>query len=549
MSDSENGAPTLAAGVEGGELDVDLASYPVLVVDDEPDNTEAFRLNFKRRFSLLLASSGEDALAQLEQHDDVAVLVTDQRMPGMDGITLLERVRERSPDTVRIVLTAYTDPDVILGAVNRGDVWRFLVKPWNAADMEATIKAAIERYHLVRENRRLVDELRRTNAYLREEIREGHDETAIVGGEGGLAATLDSVNKVAPTTATALLRGESGTGKELIARAIHEASPRRAKAFVKVNCAAIPEGLLESELFGHEKGSFTGAHARRIGRFELADKGTIFLDEIGDVSAAMQVKLLRILQEQEFERVGGAETKKVDVRVIAATNRDLEKMMKDGEFREDLYFRLAVFPVDIPPLRERRGDVAALVDHFVARGSKKLGQRRVPRVDPEARRRLTAYPWPGNVRELENVIERALILCGGAPITTAELRFLDRYAFAMGGDEAGEAARTASAPADGASGAGASAPASSAEAAAAAIAAAGDEPLPKVLERLERDELVRALEKAGGSKAKAARELGINRSTLYYRLKRHGLDERFVESTGSGEDASEDGGEDAGEES
>jgi transcriptional regulator with GAF, ATPase, and Fis domain len=297
-----------------------------------------------------------------------------------------------------------------------------------------------------------------------------------------------------------LLRGETGTGKEMVARAIHINSAREARPFVRVNCAALAPGVLESELFGHEKGAFTGAVARRQGRFELADGGTLFLDEVGDLPLDVQVKLLRVLQEREFERVGGVETVKVDVRLISATHRDLERLITEGKFREDLYYRLNVFPITLPPLRERPGDIALLVDHFIGKYAQSSGKA-VRGADASAIALLAAYPWPGNVRELENVIERAMILASSDVLTPADLDFGRRQAAASGA----VASPMAPSPSN-------------------LISSDGGRSLYKRLSEQERNEIVSAVEQAQGNIAHAARALGINRSTLYYRMRKHGLE-------------------------
>ncbi len=473
----------------------DYTRYRVIVVDDEPDQLQAFRLNFRRDFDLHLASSGAEALELLRERE-AAVLLTDQRMPGMSGVELLVEAKQIRPEAVRMVVTAYKDASSILDAVNKGDVYRYVVKPWNADELRITIRRAIDSYELVQENRRLIEQLKAVNAYLLDELRSEYDWADIVGAEGGLAEVIENVRKVAPTRSTVLIRGETGTGKELVARAIHYASPRAGAPLVKLNCAALPETLLESELDGHEKGAFTGAERRKPGRFELADGGTLFLDEIGDVSQAMQTKLLRVLQEREFERVGGTETVKVDVRVIAATHRNLEEMVHKGEFREDLYFRLNVFPLEIPALRQRKEDIPELARFFLKRHAKEASRLHLRDFSADALARLVSYPWPGNVRELENVVERAVIICSdGERVDAADLKFLD-----LGARPRAPEVRDVTE--DGAS-------------------------LPEALERIEREELVRAMEEAAGSKAAAARSLGINRSTLYYRLRKHGLAERY----------------------
>lgn len=478
--------------------DLDYKDFAILVVDDEADNREIFRLNFRREFNLRLASNGQEALDLLKK-EDIAVVVTDHRMPGMTGLELLQEVMASHPESIRIMLTAYTETELLLKGINEGQIYRYIVKPWDASDMRVTLRRAIERYHLEAENRRLVEQLRQVNAYLRAEVE--HDWSQVIGADEGLSETMDMVSKVAKTRATVLLRGESGTGKELIARAIHQASPRKNNPLIKVNCAAIPENLLESELFGVEKGAYTGATSSRKGRFELANGGTIFLDEIGDMSPALQVKLLRVLQEQEIERLGGTKTISIDARVIAATNRNLEDMIQTKTFREDLFFRLNVFPIKLPPLRHRLQDIPKLAEFFIQRYAPAAGKRLG--VTDEALERLRSYPWPGNVREFENVIERSTILASGEKITVNDLRFLDAYAFAVNREENEAKGETQT------------------------HALAADVPLPETLKELERKELIRAMETAKGSKAKAARELGINRSTLYYRLRKHGLASRY----------------------
>jgi len=305
---------------------------------------------------------------------------------------------------------------------------------------------------------------------------------------------------VAQTQATVLLRGETGTGKEMVARAIHINSARESRPFVRVNCAALAQGVLESELFGHEKGAFTGAVARRPGRFELADGGTLFLDEVGDLPLDVQVKLLRVLQEREFERVGGVDTVKVDVRLVSATHRDLEKLISEGKFREDLYYRLNVFPIVMPPLRDRPGDIALLVEHFVSKYAQSTGKR-MRGADAAAIALLSAYPWPGNVRELENVIERGMILATSDELGAGDLDFGRRHV-----PSAGVVAAPVAASASG------------------AVAVEAGRSLHKRLQEQERNEIMAAVEQAQGNIAHAARTLGINRSTLYYRMRKHGLE-------------------------
>src|SRR5690242_13346019 len=355
-------------------MTLDVKRYPILVVDDEQDNLDAFRFNFRKTFDILTATSGPEALGILAEKD-VAVVVTDQRMPKMTGVELLREVRAKTPETVGIILTAFTDVDVLVEAINLGQVYRYITKPWDAKEVRGVLQYAIERYYLTQENKRLQAQLAEYTGYLNQQLHGEFDFGNIIGESAALREVLSKVEQVAVTASTVLLRGETGTGKEPVAHAIHINSPREAKPFVRVNCAALAPGVLESELFGHEKGSFTGAMERRRGRFELADGGTLFLDEVGDLPMDVQVKLLRVLQEREFERVGGTETLRVDVRVLSATNRDLESLMQDGLFREDLYYRLNVFPVHVPPLRERVEDIETLSTHFVARFAKRCGKK------------------------------------------------------------------------------------------------------------------------------------------------------------------------------
>src|SRR3954471_24061394 len=423
-------------------MTLDVKRYPILVVDDEQDNLDAFRFNFRKTFDILTASGGAEALQILDEKE-VAVVVTDQRMPKMTGVERLREVRSRQPEAVGIILTAFTDVDVLVEAINLGQVYRYITKPWDAKEVRGVLQYAIERFHLQRENRRLAAQLAEYTGYLNQQLHGEFDFGNIIGESGPLREVLAKVEQVAPTSSTILLRGETGTGKELVAHAIHINSPREEKPFVRVNCAALAPGVLESELFGHEKGSFTGAMERRRGRFELADGGTLFLDEVGDLPMEVQIKLLRTLQERDFERVGGNETIKVDVRVVSATNRNLEKMIEDGEFREDLYYRLNVFPINLPPLRDRLDDLGALVVHFIAKFSRQMGVVPAP-ASPEALARLREYNWPGNVRELENIVERAMILARGAALGVGPLAFGRRAtSHASGGHTPGPLAAVA----------------------------------------------------------------------------------------------------------
>jgi DNA-binding NtrC family response regulator len=537
---------------------LDPQSLPILVVDDEADNLDAFRFNFKKSFRILTAQSGTEGLAIL-QKERVAVLVTDQRMPRMTGLEFLGRARAISPDAVPIILTAYTDVDVLIEAINLGHVYRYITKPWDAKEMRGVLLQALERYHLRAENTRLGEQLREYAGYLNQEWHGAFNFGQLVGNSQVLKTALSRAEQVARTHATVLLRGESGTGKELVAHAIHINSLREGKPFVRVNCAALASGVLESELFGHERGAFTGAVARKPGRFELADGGTLFLDEIGDLPMEVQVKLLRVLQERTFERVGGTETLRVDVRIISATHRNLEALVAEGKFREDLYYRLNVFPIVLPPLRERLGDVPLLCQHFLHKW-RHHSSGRVTGIEPGALEMLTQYSFPGNVRELENLIERALILAQNPEIRVSDLEFSrpqSRKAptlaapspsppvvkaaesgpmpmpmpqmgpmpmpMPMGSQPTSNAqvAPASGMPTAALSDVSAAAPGPSAQVA--APASGGGRSLADRLHDQERTEILAAIEQSEGNIAAAARQLGINRSTLYYRLRKHDL--------------------------
>ncbi|MGE0868004.1 MAG: sigma-54-dependent transcriptional regulator [Kofleriaceae bacterium] len=506
-----------------------MKRFPILVVDDEQDNLDAFRFNFRKTFDILTASGGAEALQILEDKQ-VAVVVTDQRMPKMTGVELLREVRSRQPDAVGIILTAFTDVDVLIEAINLGQVYRYITKPWDAKEVRGVLQYAIERYDLQRENRRLAAQLAEYTGYLNQQLHGEFDFGNIIGDSAALREVLSKVEQVAPTNSTVLLRGETGTGKELVAHAIHINSSREQKPFVRVNCAALAPGVLESELFGHEKGSFTGAVERRRGRFELADGGTLFLDEVGDLPMEVQIKLLRTLQERELERVGGNETIKVDVRVVSATNRNLEKMIEEGEFREDLYYRLNVFPINLPPLRDRLDDLPVLVSHFVAKFARQMGTRPSPAAT-DALAKLREYNWPGNVRELENIIERAMILAKGAPLGAQHLDFGRRAASASSGPSSGTGPIAA-----------VMMPPATASVPGGSVIDDGKSLAERLLDS-ERKEIVAAVDKSRGNIASAARTLGINRSTLYYRLRKHGLEHLLPTKIGVGGDEPAGGGE------
>jgi DNA-binding NtrC family response regulator len=450
----------------------------LLFVDDEP----ALRALMAERlvdhgFDVVEAESGERALELLHQFA-FDVVITDLRMPGMDGTQVIEAARQRYPGIIAIVITGYGTVKDAVEAIKRG-ASDFITKPFQFDELSHVLQKALEQ-------RRLTSE----NAYLRSQLEERYQFGGILGRSRPMQSLFQLLETVARANSTILITGETGTGKEVVARAVHHNSPRRAHRFVALNCSAIPETLLEAELFGHVRGAFTGAVGARQGRFEQAHKGTLFLDEVGTMSAALQMKLLRALQEREFERVGDNQTIKVDVRVIAATNSELAKMVSDGAFREDLYYRLNVINVQLPPLRDRREDIPVLVKHFLQR----FGAGVEMHVAQGAMRSLMAYSWPGNVRQLENAIERAVALCGGrpeievsdlppelySPPTVATRPFVEF-------------------PDDGLD-------------------------LPRYLATIERDLIRLSLERTRGNRNKAAELLRIKRTTLVEKLKRLGAD-------------------------
>src|SRR5258706_11375724 len=359
-----------------------------------------------------LARDGNEAVRKLASGQRYFAVLTDLRMPGADGIAVLRQVKESDPDCPVIVMTAFGTIENAVEAMKLG-AYDFVQKPVDVDYLLLLLRRC-------RENR----ELRYENILLKDEFRQRYRLSAIVGESPRIVEVSNAIQRVAPTDSTVLLQGESGTGKELFARAIHQLSPRRDRPFVAINCAAIPETLIENELFGHEKGSFTGATGRQLGKFELADSGTIFLDEIGELGLGVQSKILRVIQERRFDRIGGTTTLDADVRIICATNRALAGEVKEGRFREDLFFRINVFPVTVPPLRARREDIEALADFFLLKFARELRKPSL-RIAPDAVEALRAYDWPGNIRELENCIERAAILCDGQLIERRDLHIGD----------------------------------------------------------------------------------------------------------------------------
>jgi len=439
----------------------------ILVVDDEPAMRLLVTSVLKDEgHDVTAAASGEEAL-QLAANRHYHLIITDLKMPGISGLEVLEAVRRDDPETAVILLTAFGTVEGAVEAMRKG-ASHYLLKPLANPD---ELRLAVRR---VLEERRVADEA----ATLRQATEAVFPFGDIIAGDPKMQAVLNLARSVAPADSTVLLTGETGTGKELIARVIHHWSPRADQAFVAVNCAALAETLLESELFGHEKGAFTGAIAQRRGRFELAHGGTLFLDEVGEMSPTLQAKLLRVLQERRLERVGGTKTVTVDVRVIAATNRDLQQMVSAKAFRDDLYYRLSVFPIHLPSLRERPADLLPLAEHTLHQASRRLGKRITGFAD-EANALLQGYGWPGNIRELQNVIERAAILCREDRIGPTHLNLAPPAAPVSTG--------------------------------------------PKTLKELEREAILAALDAHDGNRRQAAEQLGIGLRTLYARLKEYGI--------------------------
>jgi two-component system, NtrC family, response regulator PilR len=379
----------------------------ILVVDDEKSMREFLAIMLKKEgYEVLIAEGGEAALETIRR-EPIDLVVTDLRMPRMDGLALLKAAKELFPNLVILVITAFASTDTAVEAMKLG-AYDYIEKPFKLDEIKLTVAKAIERKRLGDVTRALTEE----NLLLKRQLETRRRSDLIIGKSRRLLEIFETIGKIAESLSTVMVTGESGTGKELVAQAIHQQSNRRDRPFVSVNCGAIPEGLIESELFGHVKGAFTGAVANKLGLFATADGGTLFLDEITEVPQPLQVKLLRAIQEREIRRVGETRDVKVDVRLIAASNRDLEIAVRDGALREDLFYRLNVIPIHLPPLRERRDDIPLLVDHFIQKFSREL-KKEVRRVSPEALALLEHYHWPGNIRELENVIERAVVLGTG----------------------------------------------------------------------------------------------------------------------------------------
>ena len=444
----------------------------ILLVDDEPSHRLMLRANLREEgFETEEAADGQEAVDRVGRHFYDLVLM-DVRMPVLDGIEALQKIKKISPAIPVIMMTAYGSIDSAVEALKSG-ADDYLTKPLDMEELLLKVKKVLRYRQLEEENR-----------FNRERLGVQFDFSNIIGKSPPMEKLFETLSLVAPTDATVLLLGESGTGKELVANAIHQNSPRQEKPYIKVNCAALPESLLESELFGHEKGAFTGALSKKKGRFELADGGTIFLDEIGEMSPATQTKILRVLQEQEFEAVGGTKTIRVDVRVITATHKDLETAIKEGSFREDLYYRLNVVPIQIPPLRDRKEDIPILAEHFLKIYADK-NNRPLHGFEPQVLDALVRYAWPGNVRELENNVERMVVMSRGETILNQDLSPVLKPP-----PEEEQESRSL---------------------------------IGSSLKDIEKEVILQTLEQAGGNRTHTARILGVTRKTLQNKIKEYGI--------------------------
>ncbi|MBI5409910.1 MAG: sigma-54-dependent Fis family transcriptional regulator [Nitrospirae bacterium] len=443
----------------------------VLIVDDDKTIREELANYLSDDYITYTASNGHEAIRNINENSDIEIVLSDLKMPEMDGLELLKKVQDNNKDIVTIFMTGYSTIESAVEAMRRG-AYDYLTKPLDLDKLEITIKNAIEN-----------KKLRAENIMLKQRIREKYDPVTLVGDSNKINDIMELIRRVSSTKATVLILGESGTGKELVANVIHYNSLVADGPFIKVNCSALAEGVLESELFGHEKGAFTGALYMKKGRFELADGGTLFLDEIGDLPPSIQVKLLRFLQESEFERVGGTKTIKVDVRIISATNKDLERLVEEEKFRDDLFYRLKVVTIEVPPLRERPEDIPLIVDYHLKKFIE-IHHKQIKEIAPDAMKIINSYNWPGNIRELMNCIESAVVMTLGDRITADSLPpFLTLKRKKVSGKA------------------------------------------PENLFEIEKTAILDALNKCGGNKAEAARVLGIGLRTLYRKLEQYGVEE------------------------
>ncbi len=470
-----------------------MNKHELLIVDDEVANLQKLKRTFVADYVVHEATTGDEALALLREHP-IAAIITDQRMPGISGVNLLRQSLEIRPDAVRIILTGYTEVEYLMDAINQGQVHRYITKPWEPLGLREAVRQELERWELKKENERLAAQLRQANEKLeRENLRLRQEmefleqpSRRLVYQSQEMSELMTLLDRVVPTSSTVLIQGETGTGKELIARYIHDNSPRAEQPFIAVNCGAIPAELVESAFFGHKKGSFTGAIENRKGHFESAHQGTLFLDEIGEAPLDLQVKMLRVLQDGEILPVGAQNPRKIDVRIIASTNRVLSREVEEGRFRQDLFFRLNVFAVFVPPLRNRRQDIDALAAYFLEKCCRRLNKQ-ITGFEPETVALLNRFDWPGNVRELENEIERMVILAEPhQPIPPSMVSERIRIASSLAGSS--------------------------------------DLGLKEKLADMERSLILEALRRHGYNRSHAADALGISRQTIIAKLKQYAIE-------------------------
>ena len=472
----------------------------ILVVDDEQNVLNSINRTLRHDYNVILSLDGKSAL-QVLREQAVSAILADQRMPGLTGSEFFREAIKIQPDTARVLITGYSDIEAVIQAVNDGQIYYYIEKPWEPEDLKLVMTRAVERYQLIKKNNELLRELEianqqlsNENIVLKKDIEQKYNFSNIIGESKAMQEVYDLMKKVIPTDTTVYISGETGTGKELIARAIHFNGPRKNKIFAAQNCAALPDTLLESALFGHKKGSFTDAVADKKGLFEVADGGTVLLDELSDTSPALQQRLLRVIQEGEFQSVGSNKTLKVDVRILSATNKDLLHLVQQGKFREDLYYRINVFPIHVPPLRERMNDIFLLANYFLNKYMLQAGKE-INGFSEDALQYLLSYKYPGNVRELENMIQRAVILAGNEQ--TLSLSHLQT--------EWGLGQPTIKTITDLRSDIQLSS-------------------LRKLVEEFEKKYISQSLESNQGNISKTAIELGLSRAGLYKKLKRYNLD-------------------------
>ena len=472
----------------------------ILIVDDEQHILNSINRTLRHDYNVILSLDGDSAL-QILREQKISAILADQRMPGLNGSEFFREAIKIQPDATRVLITGYSDIEVVIKAVNDGQIYYYIEKPWEPDELKLIMQRAVERYDLVTKNKALLRELEIANQHLQIEnivlkknVEEVYNFSNIIGDSKAINNVFDLLKKIIPTNTTVLITGETGTGKELIARAIHYNGPRKDKLFAAQNCAALPDTLLESALFGHTKGAFTDAVSDKKGLFEVGNGGTVFLDELSDTSPALQMRLLRVLQEGEFQPVGSNKTISVDVRIVSATNKDILQLVRDGKFREDLYYRLNVFPIRVPSLRERTEDIPALATYFLNKYMISIGKKIIGFSD-EALQYLLSNEYPGNVRELENIVQRAVILAGDED--TISLKHLQT-------DWNEKVKPTIIDYSD--------------------INNMSDKSLSEQVEQLESKLISKALSNNKGNISKTAKDLGLSRAGLYKKLKRYNID-------------------------